>query len=227
MQGTLLLVPSKLEFRETCESVKQHSANHFYPGNTEYLFTAWLKCDNARCNQEVVSCGTGGLESAVAYGEDGSQQNDFVEYFVPRFCFPMPDMFRIPDCTPAEVQAHIRAGFALYFTDHNAAANRIRVALESLLDSQRIPRRRRIARGQSSLLNLHTRIEAFSRRNREIGNELMALKWLGNTASHDTEVSKGDLLDGLEVLEHILEETYEARSRRIARIAKTLTRKHS
>jgi len=56
--------------------------------------------------------------------------------------------------------------------------------------------------------------------------QLMALKWLGNSGSHSGEVSRDDLLDAFEILEHALAELLEQKSERIAALAKKMTAKH-
>jgi hypothetical protein len=60
-----------------------------------------------------------------------------------------------------------------------------------------------------------------------LGIQLMALKWLGNTASHEGNVSREDLLDAFEILEHILVELIDQRSVRVAELARNLTKKHA
>jgi hypothetical protein len=74
---------------------------------------------------------------------------------------------------------------------------------------------------------LHAAIESFAKNNPVLGAQLMALKWLGNTGSHDSSVSRADLLDAFEILEHVLAEILERRSERVAELAKQLTDKHS
>lgn len=54
----------------------------------------------------------------------------------------------------------------------------------------------------------------------------MALKWLGNAGSHDRTVSKSDLLDAFEILEHALAEIIDRRSAKVAELAKKLAKKH-
>ena len=54
----------------------------------------------------------------------------------------------------------------------------------------------------------------------------MALKSLGNSGAHEGSISREDLLDAFEVLEHSLEEIIEQRSKRVAALSKKLTKKH-
>lgn len=42
----------------------------------------------------------------------------------------------------------------------------------------------------------------------------MAIKWLGNDASHQGTLVKDDVLDGYEVMQYVLNERYEMRVKR-------------
>ena len=75
-------------------------------------------------------------------------------------------------------------------------------------------------------LTLHQRIEIYIKSEPIIGQQLMALKWLGNTGSHGSPVNIEDLLDAFEILEHSLEEIIENKSKKIAALATKLAQKH-
>lgn len=89
-----------------------------------------------------------------------------------------------------------------------------------------VPKRKKAANGKLSELTLHARIDAFAKKEPAIGPQLMALKWLGNTGSHDSSVSSADLLDAFEILEHSLREVIDGHSAKVAALAKKLTKKH-
>ncbi len=61
----------------------------------------------------------------------------------------------------------------------------------------------------------------------ETGEKLIALKWLGNTASHQGHVSRDDVLNGFEILEYLLAELFDQRAVRIKELAKQLIKKHA
>ena len=94
------------------------------------------------------------------------------------------------------------------------------------MDHLRIQKRRKNKNGKFDNLNLHKRIEVFSHTEPMIGKQLMALKWLGNTGSHDGDVVKNDVLDAFEIIEHTLLELIEQRSKRLAALASGLEEKH-
>jgi hypothetical protein len=226
-KGTLALVPKSLIFKETVQSKREHDEDYWSRDLVNYVFTAWLKCGHPYCGQEVSVSGIGGVEQWQVLDEDSEPEIMHSNYFVPRFLSPMPNIFDLPKKCPDEVKIHLRAGFKLFFSDQSAAANRIRVALENLLDHLNVPRRRKNQNSKFSNLSLHERIEIFIREEPSLGGQLMALKWLGNTASHEADVSRDDLLDAFEILEHILDELIGQRSARVAELARKLTKKHA
>lgn len=211
-KGALILVPKTLVYKETIESKKLRHEEYWAVEFIEYTFTAWLKCGQASCQQEVAVSGIGGVEEWQVLDEDGTSATDCSSYFVPRFISPMPNIFDLPKECPDEVKDHLRAGFRLFLSDQSASANRIRVALESLLNHLNVPRRRKDQNNKFSDLTLHKRIEFFMTKEPSLGSHLMALKWLGNTASHEGNVSRNDLLDAFEILEHLLDELIGKRS---------------
>jgi hypothetical protein len=188
----------------------------------DYSFTAWGQCRNASCKQEFAIAGNGGLEP-----EQGPD-NDFTweKYFSPKTCYPMPEIFNLPIGYPEQVKEQLHAAFSAFWIDRGACAGRIRVALERLMDYLGVPKRRRVKNNTYSALMLHDWIDLYAKSEPMTGAQLMALKWLGNTGSHDSVVTRSDLLDAFEVMEHALGEIVEKRSARISELAKKLAKKH-
>jgi hypothetical protein len=152
---------------------------------------------------------------------------EWEDYFSPLFCQPMPDIIELPAKCPDEVKDELRAAFSIFWLHRAACAGRIRVALEHLMNHLGVPKRKKDKSGKYSDLSLHARLDAFAKTEPAMGPQLMALKWLGNTGSHDREVTKADLLDAFEILEHALVEIIDGRSARVAALAKKLTKKHA
>jgi hypothetical protein len=223
-RGILALVPKSLVYRETAESRHSHGQEDWDPEQVTHIFTAWLKCNHPTCGQEVVVSGIGGVETQY-----DPEENDmsWSEYFVPKFCCPMPDMIELPARCPNEVKTELRAGFTLFFSDQAASASRVRVALERLMDHLGVQKRRKGKNGKFVELTLHNRIEVFEGGVPAIGSELLALKWLGNTGSHEGQVSRDDVLDAFEILEHALAELIDRRTAKVAELARKLTKKHT
>jgi hypothetical protein len=177
----------------------------------EYRFGVLLTC---RCGAVVVSSGYAYPQEYQA-GEDEWEQE---EALYPSFIDPAPPLFEIPKACPENVRQEVLGAFHLYWCDLHAAANRIRSAVELLLDHLRIPRSGPNRKGQRAPLKLHRRIEIFEakrfgpkRRGRKrppLVTHMLALKWLRNLGSHasKSKLKRNDLCDAMEILSHVLEE---------------------
>jgi hypothetical protein len=209
--------------KETVWSKRARKSDDWDPDWITYAFTAWVKCNNPSCNEEAAVAGNGGVN--YNYDEEGQAVERF-DYFSPQFCTPMPYIFELPKNCPDEIASELRAAFALFWSDPSASANRVRVALEALMNHLQIQKRRKNKNCKFDKLNLHSRIKVFSVNESRIGDQLMALKWLGNTGSHDGKVMRNDVLDAFEIIEQALLELVEHRSKRLAALAQGLTEKH-
>jgi hypothetical protein len=227
-------VPKSLIYKETVNSKSAHDHEAWDPEWIDYTFTAWAECGHPSCKQQFAIAGKGGVGPELT--EDGYEYED---YFSPMTCLPMPDMFSFPTKCPDEVEEEIKAAFALFWSQPNACAGRIRVALECLMDNLGVPQRRKNNQGKYYDLSLHARLDVFAESEPTTGRQLVALKWLGNAGSHNSKVkkkdlfdsfeikvNKNDLLDAFEIMEHTLGELIERRSARVAELAKTLIKKH-
>ena len=226
-KGTLKLQKDSLLSHETASSKLERNEKYWDVQLVESVFSCWLKCSIATCKQDVVVSGYGRIEEYYGQGdEDSNPTTIYGEYYVPRFMVPMSDMFDIPAKCPKEIAQQLRASFSLFWHDKSAAAGRVRVALEVLMDHLNIKRRRKQSNGKIAKLTLHQRIDIFPADDSAIGTHLMALKWLGNAGSHESGITQDDLLDAFEILDHILIEIFEQRSKKVMALAKQLTSKH-
>lgn len=210
---------------ETPKSRRDRKHEDWDPTLIEEMFTVRLRCSKSGCIGEVALAGVGGLEEVYDADEDGSFTLE--PRYYPRFAWPPLPVIGIPKRTPKSVKAELNRAFALHWADPGAAAGRVRVSLELLLDALGVQRRKRNVNGRLADLSLHQRLLILSKAEPEAGAQLMAVKWLGNSGSHGTDVSRSDLLDALELVEHALAELIEKRSRRMAELAGKLSRKHA
>lgn len=218
-EGKIALVPTTLTYKETAASVKEFQNNpHFDPECTQYRFTVWGRCSLTSCHQKFAIAGRGGLSME----QDINGRMTFENYFYPEYCSPMPHIIAIPKNCPDEIKQELIASFSLFWLDHAACVGRVRVSLELLMDYAQIPK----IKAKNKKLRLHDRIELYKQNDPQNGSQLMALKWLGNTGSHESQVSKNDILIGFEILEHTLEEIFENPKEKIAILAKKLEEKH-
>lgn len=139
-KGIYVLVPKSIVFKETVTSKRSRGQPDSDPELLEYAFIGWLKCSH--CDQEAIVACVGGVEPG--FNEEKGEM-EWGSYYLPRICWPMPDIFDNPRRCPEEVKKELRAGFALFWVDEGAAANRLRIALELLIHwlliVQRVERR--------------------------------------------------------------------------------------
>lgn len=222
-KGKAVMVKNSLVYKETASSAASHNEDGFDWSWIDYVFTAWAKCNHPSCGQEFAISGTGGIEPEIV---DERGNWEYVDHYIPASCSPMPNIFEIPAKSPEPIKLVLREAFAIFWGNRAACASRIRVALELLMDHVAIPKRKKGKSGKFYDLSLHERIEMFAEGEPTIGTQLMALKWLGNTGSHDGNVNLDDLLDAFEIFEHALREIIEGHSTRVAQLAKKLISKH-
>jgi hypothetical protein len=73
---------------------------------------------------------------------------------------------------------------------------------------------------------LHNRIELFKTSNPEEADSLMAIKWIGNSGSHKSDVlTKDDILDGFEILDHVTTKLYETESKKIKKLREQINKR--
>ena len=223
-KGHVNAVRRTFTHKETAASVRAKGSPDWDPDWIEYVFACWGECSNSSCKQPFSVTGKGGI--APYYDEVHGEE--WGDYFQALHCYPMPRIVLIPEKCPYEVSEPLESAFSLFWSSPEACAGRIRVSLEALMNHLGIPKRHKTAKGKYADLTLHGRIDRFAKSDPANGAQLLALKWLGNSGSHDSgSVSHKDLLDAFEIIEHALAEIIDERSKRVAALAKKLTKKHS
>lgn len=220
-KGVFSLVPKSLVYQDTAKSRRAHHDEDWSFPDTEYRFSARLKCGQTSCGDEAVVVGIGWIEEQPT--QEGPDQTNC---FSPKFCLPMPDIIPLSQKCPSQVASELKASFALFWSDRAAAANRIRAGVERIMDHFRIPRRKKTTKGKLVRLTLHDRLELFETSDKMSSQRLMAIKWFGNAGSHEHEITRDDVLDALEILEDALIELFEQRTRRLAVLTRSLMRRH-
>ena len=83
-----------------------------------------------------------------------------------------------------------------------------------------------ISKGERIKISLHQRIVFYKNKNETVANHLLAIKWIGNAASHFSGVTKDEALDAYEILEHSLDLLYNSKDRKIDSLAKKINNKY-
>lgn len=184
-----------------------------------------LTCNNPQCGRTLLVSGDWLYDVNV---DDHTGRETWIDYIRVRYISPPLPIFTPPAATPAKVTAAIHAASELLWINPSAAANQLRQAIEELLTVKGIKRTYINGSHKRKSYPAHTRIEMFgaaSPANVEVAETLMAVKWIGNSGSHSSDLTVAEVLEGAELLQHALTELYDpTNSLRRARI-KEINRK--
>jgi Domain of unknown function (DUF4145) len=230
--GTISLVPNLFVEKQTAESEAYATASggddpEFY----ESTFYAFGRCGHQSCQEWIGIIGKGTVETELKEGNNDEPDYDYISRYTPVACHPMPPIIVIPEHCPELVRKQLQCAFAIFWRAEESCAGRIRVALDYLLDHLKIQRKKKTDKGKFHTLDLHGRILLLKKTHPVEADLLMGIKFLGNAGSHgqagNPTVSRADLLDAFEMLENVLDEFINYRSKKLRDKARNLMHRFS
>jgi hypothetical protein len=198
------LVPSFLKHTPSAASMAIYDAS----GDAERIvgqFHGVLDCTFPQCGEHVTVAG----DLEVSYDVTDEGRTKEFEFFRLRYAAPALTLIKPPPGAPDKIVAAIRSASSVLWVDPNAAANRLRVATDELLTAQKVRRTTINKAGKREPLRTHARIETFRKTRQKAGDALLAVKWIGNVGSHDSELSTSDVLNGASMLGYALRLLYD------------------
>jgi len=187
------------------------------------MFTGFLKCDGNYCRQHVAVAGSYTLEYHHLYDPETDQPiTHEAKNYYPRVMTPAPEIISYPTKLNPDSKSHLRRSFELFWADHGACANRLRIVVEYLLDQLSVPRVGQKGRNKNARLDLADRINFLSATQSEHEDTLNALRHVGNAGSHDGSVDFEDLIDCYELLEDAMVELIDNRRKNLAAKAQAI-----
>jgi hypothetical protein len=220
--GYLKQKPASLQFAETSLSQRAHEHEDWDPDWIDYRFSVLLVCNNEKCRELVTVVGTGKVD-LVQTSDDGD--TDYVEFFYPEHVSPAPNLIELPDSCPNEVKGELKQTFIACWGDLAAAGNHIRASVERLLDHLKEPKTKVGKGGKRERLSLHMRITGLARRDKDLSDSLLAVKWLGNVGSHTDELTQDDVFDALDILEVILNDLFVRHRAKVKKLVAEINKK--
>ncbi|NML40856.1 DUF4145 domain-containing protein [Chitinophaga sp. G-6-1-13] len=185
------------ETKESLERNEYHNNGTVAP-DSDFLVSAHLSCDECK---DVVTVIYERLDDVRHTDENGFE----ISIWTPIIYHPAPYLIDVPTALPDNVKKHLIKSFGLFWYDQASCGNKIRVALEKILDSFGL--QSQDATGK--FITLGSRLQTFAGIKPETKSFLEAIRWLGNSASHDDKLTKEDLLDAYELIELSLELLYK------------------
>jgi hypothetical protein len=169
---------------------------------SKYSFSAILKCP--ACKKSYACIGhfkyfsrEGKYLTTIEVGR--GYLGPKAKIYYPLNFFPYLSIFYYPKQKLSDEFNHeVDLAFSHFWNDPTASSNKIRRALEHLMDYLNVPMHEK----------LHHRIEEFKKTNPEVGEKLMAIKHIGNAGSHKEIVLREDILDAFQLLHFSLNQLY-------------------
>ena len=223
--GHLSLVPKSLVKEETTESLREHDDPAWDPDWIRYVFSCIFRCSSSSCEKVFACCGDGKVEYHEYEDETDGWVQSSIDHFTPKYFNPPLLLMDVPTSCPRNAATHLSESFALYFSDAGAALNCNRAAVEAVLTDLGIKRYTNL-KGKRRPISLHQRINLLPAKYADVKDLLLAVKWLGNAGSHDGEKpSYGDVRTTYDLLEYVLAEIYESKTKKLKAIAKNVNAK--
>jgi hypothetical protein len=224
-KGLLRFVKDKFHTEERKHSKDAHDHEAWDPSWIEYVYSGLLKCSNDNCGEFVANSGSGTVDVDVVIGDDGEPEQTWGDFFRPKYFEPPLRLIDLPEGCPDSVAEPLQESFRLFFSSPASASNNVRIALEALLTELGI-KRFNSKNGRRLFLNLHSRISLLPPKYSELGELLLAIKWLGNAGSHaDSAVTIDDVMDAYELIDHVLQELYAQKTKKAKALAKLINKK--
>lgn len=223
-EGRLTLSKESLISKQDAESRRGQDHEAWDLDWVRLVFSCVFHCSNQNCKQPVACSGTGWVEVNDYTDDDGDWAQDIEERYKPKFFHPALKLIDFPEKCPQNVVEYLCESFALVYANPGAALNSARTALEALMTALGV-NRFSVGKGKKTAIKLHQRIHLLPEKYKDQRDMLLAVKWLGNAGSHDGDkASTADVMLAYEMLEHVLSEIYEEKSKKLKALAAAVNR---
>jgi hypothetical protein len=216
------------QFPTTAAKREQDGHPAWDPEWLEGYFTCVLRCQRPKCEEITIATGlwqvkATGYEAALLSDDYSLMHSNFYRL---QTTLPALPIMQVPKDCPEPIRKAIASAAGFLWADPGVAANRLRLAVEAILDVLDVPRTAQNSKGEDYSPSVNQRIEILRRSNLEVANLLEAVKWIGNQGSHEDSLSAVDVLDGVEILERALVWIYDHSSSEIYRRAISINTKN-
>lgn len=225
--GKLSVADNGLKTFEYPSSLKLHDDDAWEPEWIRGCFIGILNCSNNKCKCKVVFSGDTFVEDTVIeIDEEPYHTMGAAEHIAPKYFNPPLEIIPVPEYLPDKVAVCLRESFKFFWADNSSCANKIRIMVEVIMTEQGIPTSHIDKKKHKRVRHtLHTRIVEFQKKNNEVGELLLATKWIGNEGSHELNVLKReDVLIAYEIIHQCIEKLYNRRPGELLKIAKKINK---
>jgi len=209
-----------LRVKESAESRYYHQVGSIELHEGRGVFTAMLSCADSNCSESVAVAGR-----CRRGTNERSDSSEFIDHYLdPLYFTPIINLFEIPDGVPKQVRNSLVTAFGLFWSDPASAGNALRTSIEGLMDYRGIKKWNKRPNKPDISISLHDRIIDFSSYEKELGELLLATKWIGNAGSHSQELDKKKMIEAFKLIQHVLEELFDKRTKTLLKTAKRINK---
>jgi hypothetical protein len=223
-KGKISPIKESIIEKETLESIAATEYQGHDPLNYLGRFSFSAKCTNPKCDEKIFVLGYTSIEPDYQEGPNNDFNVVYETVYSPKFISPTIPIINLDSTYPQKLKDELEKSFELFWTDFSACGNRIRSSLELMLDDFKISR----VTQRKKFKSLHTRIDEFKTKYAKYNHvidKLFAIKWLGNAASHKSELSSDDIYDAYEILQYVLDEIFSTKRDSIEKLTKAINKK--
>jgi len=220
-KGKIEIDFADIKIYETNES-KKNRGGHEWGEDLSIIvkyFSGKMQCNNRWCGEIFA------ISGEITVVDNDIEVAPPYDRYYPKYIFPTLHFFELTDDIPYDIEDALKNAFKLFWTDNSACANAIRITIDEILNDKRILKTKLLKSKKRIKLTLHERIELFKKKNTEIANHLMAVKWIGNAGTHSEDIDTEDLLDGFDLLKYSLEKLYTSHDKEIAQLTKKINQR--
>lgn len=221
----LLEIAKETFHEESTETSKKEYDISEEISSLDTKFITFMRCNNSNCKEIAVVSGIKLVDEHDVCDcypicdENCVKYSSYANYYKIEYVNSPINIIKVSDNVPDNVKSLIKASFSLFWCDTEAAANKIRSALELIMDKVGVDAKGIKKNGETYNKTLHARINDFGKKDeekhKELSKMLIGVKWLGNTGSHKGQVGKEDLLDAYNVLDYILPELFSREAQKL------------
>lgn len=190
------------------EGYQERETENF--NNTRFCtFISFLKCNH--CNSYYRIFGDRDIHRVGGYYVDNDGHEQFheeeIDHYTVKCISPPINIIPIHKEYPKLMKEILKLSFLLFWVDISSCANKIRIAIEILLNDRNIKKTITNRMGKRVKLSLHKRIEHCP--DDKVKSLLLAIKWIGNDGSHNNDhLEIDDVLDAYQFIDKVLDILY-------------------
>lgn len=197
----------------------------------EHRYVTLLRCDNPSCKEIASLAATTNVDERYEWVAELDRETPVrVDTYQISFIDPAPVPILLSDQVPSQINGLLKEAASAYWFDVEASANKLRQVAEEIMTERGIARFkietiRSTGKKVRKPIMLHQRIQTYQSQAPDVAEMLLAVKWIGNAGSHVGSLKQTDVLDGFEMLDHVLGEIYRKDKVRLTKLAKKVNKR--